>query len=125
PGANDVAWVLYTSGTTSHPKGVALSHLNLANARKIAGGLSHDDVTLVAYPLSAITGCHNGVLASLLVGAAVVLDGSTPEPEVIAERLERGDITHLACHRLYLKKIGPALAHRSVVVAKASIFPRL
>src|SRR5690606_14204861 len=64
---------LYSSGTTSYPKGVMLSHANLNNAVNLASNLKAHDVTFLSYPLFAITGCHNAVLASLVVGGSLVL----------------------------------------------------
>jgi long-chain acyl-CoA synthetase len=51
----DLATIIYTSGTTGEPKGVMLTHANLAaNLRATAGVLdiSHEDVALSFLPLS-------------------------------------------------------------------------
>lgn len=55
---DDVATLIYTSGTTSNPKGVMLSHDNLAfttgAAVKVVGGLLDDDCMVSYLPLSHI-----------------------------------------------------------------------
>jgi oxalate---CoA ligase len=72
--AGDVALVLHTSGTTSRPKIVPLSHANVvASAGNIARtlALTPDDVALNIMPLFHIHGLMAAVLASLGAGASV------------------------------------------------------
>ena len=74
-GADAVALVLHTSGTTSRPKMVPLSQANLAaSARNIAATLrlAKDDRCLNIMPLFHIHGLMAPVLASLAAGAEVV-----------------------------------------------------
>jgi acyl-CoA synthetase (AMP-forming)/AMP-acid ligase II len=71
----DVALVLHTSGTTSRPKIVPLSHRNLcASARNIAHtlNLSPKDRCLNVMPLFHIHGLVGALLSSLQAGAGVV-----------------------------------------------------
>lgn len=71
----DVALVLHTSGTTSRPKQVPLSHANLAiSAGNITGSLrlSRQDCCLNVMPLFHVHGLIGAVLSSLTVGASVV-----------------------------------------------------
>jgi acyl-CoA synthetase (AMP-forming)/AMP-acid ligase II/acyl carrier protein len=75
PEPNDVALILHTSGTTSRPKMVPLSHANLvASAGNVAATLrlTPDDRCLNVMPLFHIHGLVAAVLASLYVGAAIV-----------------------------------------------------
>ena len=54
PEPNDMAWVIFTSGTTGQPKGVLLTHASLAAAvGTTAAGrpLTDDDVYLYPFPL--------------------------------------------------------------------------
>lgn len=72
---DDVALILHTSGTTSRPKMVLLTHRNLAaSARNIAATLrlTSSDRCLNVMPLFHIHGLMAAVLASTSVGAAVV-----------------------------------------------------
>ncbi|MDG4785092.1 AMP-binding protein [Micromonospora sp. WMMD1102] len=71
----DVAAILYTSGSTGGPKGVVLTHRNLiAGARSVAGYLGHtaDDVILAALPLSFDAGLSQ-LTTTLIAGGHVVL----------------------------------------------------
>ena len=74
PGA--VALVLHTSGTTSRPKMVPLTHGNLAiSARQIAAtlALTADDRSLTIMPLFHIHGLVAGLLAPLAAGGTVIV----------------------------------------------------
>jgi len=74
PAPDDIALVLHTSGTTSRPKIVPLSHRNLAaSARNIAGtlALTPRDRCLVVMPLFHIHGLVGALLSSLSAGASV------------------------------------------------------
>ena len=73
-GADDIALVLHTSGTTSRPKIVPLSQANVcASARNIQATLNLDseDVCLNVMPLFHIHGLMAAVLATLGKGASV------------------------------------------------------
>jgi acyl-CoA synthetase (AMP-forming)/AMP-acid ligase II/acyl carrier protein len=75
PEESSVALVLHTSGTTSRPKQVPLSHANIAlSAMNITHtlGLNSSDCELNIMPLFHIHGLIAGLVASLSVGARVV-----------------------------------------------------
>lgn len=120
----DPAFIMFTSGTTADPKGVVLTRRNIRNAVKIAGGLSAEDVTLLGYPLSAITGCHNGVLASVVAGSALVLyrEGDLTSAARLSAKY---GATHLAVHRQVLLAFAAETAGGTSTFRKASIFPRM
>ena len=72
---NDIALVLHTSGTTSRPKIVPLSQINItASAYHIGNtlGLVEDDVCLNIMPLFHIHGLIAATLSSIAAGASVV-----------------------------------------------------
>jgi acyl-CoA synthetase (AMP-forming)/AMP-acid ligase II/thioesterase domain-containing protein/acyl carrier protein len=74
PGPDDEALVLHTSGTTSRPKLVPLSHGNLiASARAIRSSLelTQSDRCLNVMPLFHVHGLVAALLASLEAGASV------------------------------------------------------
>ncbi len=75
PAPGDVALVLHTSGTTSRPKIVPLTHRNVcASAASIAHSLrlALEDVCLNIMPLFHVHGLIGALLASLWAGASVV-----------------------------------------------------
>ena len=75
PGPDDIALLLHTSGTTSRPKQVPLSHRNLlASARSIARhyALGPEDVSYCAMPLFHVHGIVASTLAPLVSGGTVV-----------------------------------------------------
>lgn len=83
-GVDDVALILHTSGTTSRPKMVPLTHRNLAaSATHIADTLrlTPDDRCLNVMPLFHIHGLVAAVLASLHAGASVVCTPGFLAPE--------------------------------------------
>jgi acyl-CoA synthetase (AMP-forming)/AMP-acid ligase II len=73
---DDVALFLHTSGTTSRPKGVPLTHANLtASASNIQCwyGLGSEDVSYSEMPLFHVHGLVFSTLAHLAAGALVVI----------------------------------------------------
>ncbi|GAA2360355.1 hypothetical protein GCM10009854_44250 [Saccharopolyspora halophila] len=76
PGADEVAVIMYTSGTTGRPKGAMLTHGNLFwnnVGSMLAFDPSQDDVTLVCAPLFHIGGLNVTTLITLQKGGHVVL----------------------------------------------------
>lgn len=73
---SDVALFLHTSGTTSRPKGVPLTQMNLASSVqniKSVYELTESDSTVIVLPLFHVHGLLAGLLSSLGAGAAVTL----------------------------------------------------
>ncbi|XP_041002860.1 oxalate--CoA ligase isoform X2 [Juglans microcarpa x Juglans regia] len=73
---DDVSLFLHTSGTTSRPKGVPLTQLNLASSVqniKAVYKVSESDSTVLVLPLFHVHGLLAGLLSSLGSGAAVAL----------------------------------------------------
>ncbi|NKY47487.1 long-chain-fatty-acid--CoA ligase [Nocardia cerradoensis] len=72
PDPDDVAWLVYTSGTTGTPKGVMVSHRNLlagVTSSALQWSVAEETVFLFCFPL-----CHVGgyvVLVNHLIGATV------------------------------------------------------
>ena len=73
PGPHDVALVLHTSGTTSRPKIVPLTHRNVTASAVNIGRtlrLTREDVCLNIMPLFHIHGLIGAVLSSIAAGAS-------------------------------------------------------
>lgn len=73
----DTAVVLYTSGTTGHPKGAELSHsnqvMNALTCNRLFGSVPGEDVHLVALPLFHTFGATVNLNAGFSMGATLVL----------------------------------------------------
>lgn len=91
PDPDALAAILYTSGTTGSPKGVALSHRNLAaNTASILDylQLGPDDSTVSVLPFYYAYGA-SVLHTHLAVGARVVLEDHLVYPHLVAEALQR------------------------------------
>ncbi|UUC91490.1 class I adenylate-forming enzyme family protein [Comamonas sp. C11] len=74
--AEDVAIILYTSGTTGHPKGAMLTHVNIAHSVRhfeLVMQLSSVDRIALAVPATHVTGLVAMVLTAIHVGGACVI----------------------------------------------------
>ncbi|MEH3140585.1 MAG: AMP-binding protein [Mycobacterium kyogaense] len=91
--AHEPAVILYTSGTTSAPKGAVLSSRSLlAQLRNMTGiaGLDHSTVVAVGTPLSHLSGLVAGLLLPVFLGArAVILPAWRPDEAVDVIATER------------------------------------
>ncbi|WP_202840296.1 class I adenylate-forming enzyme family protein [Luteimonas saliphila] len=91
PDPDALAAILYTSGTTGAPKGVALSHRNLAaNTGSILDylGLGADDSTVSTLPFYYAYGA-SVLHTHLAVGARIVLEDNLVFPHLVTEALAR------------------------------------
>jgi acyl-CoA synthetase (AMP-forming)/AMP-acid ligase II len=76
PNPDDTALILHTSGTTSRPKRVPLSHANLmTSARNVAETyqLTAEDVSLCVMPLFHVHGLVASTFGALFTGGTVVV----------------------------------------------------
>ncbi len=95
PDPETLAAILYTSGTTGAPKGVALRHSNLAaNTASILEslGLRADDSTVSTLPFYYAYGA-SVLHTHLAVGARIVLEENLVFPHLITEALAREHAT--------------------------------
>ena len=76
PSSDDVALFLHTSGTTSRPKGVPLTHANLLASLNNIGDtyeLTPDDIAMVVMPLFHVHGLIGVALSTLNTGGSIVV----------------------------------------------------
>ena len=95
PNKDQIADILYTTGTTGAPKGVALSYLNHAAAARNINefiGNTSDDVELLALPVSHSFGLGR-LRCSLSIGATVVMLGSFANVKKFFGEIKRCNVT--------------------------------
>jgi amino acid adenylation domain-containing protein len=93
----DLAGLIYTSGSTGTPRGVMVTHDNLAAGAAIVAdylGLTLQDRTIAVLPWSFDYGL-NQVLATFAAGGAVVIQRSTYPPD-ICRALSAAAVTGMA-----------------------------
>ncbi len=108
PDEEDMAALLYTSGTTGHSKGVMLSHKNLVTNAMSAYkniDIKPDDVFLSILPLAHTLECTVGLIIPLLHGSSVVYIDKTPTPSVLLKAFGIVKPTMMVSVPLIIEKI--------------------
>lgn len=98
PDMSEIADILFTTGTTGAPKGVALSYLNLAAAARNINeyiGNTADDVELLALPVSHSFGLGR-MRCALTKGATVVMLGTFANVKRFFNEMKRCNVTMFA-----------------------------
>lgn len=108
PKHDDIASIIYTSGTSGASKGVMLTHSNLVHHTKMTFTLFpivKEDIFLSILPLSHAYECSIGMLLPFYCGASVVyLDGS-PTPSLLMPALKEVKPTVMLSVPLIVEKI--------------------
>jgi len=108
PQEDDMAALLYTSGTTGHSKGVMLSHKNLVTNSMSAYkniNIMPEDTFLSILPLAHTLECTVGMIVPILHGADVVYIDKTPTPNVLIKAFEQVKPTMMLSVPLIIEKI--------------------
>jgi acyl-CoA synthetase (AMP-forming)/AMP-acid ligase II len=124
---DDVALLLHTSGTTSRPKMVPLTHANLcASALGIGAALelSAADRCLNVMPLFHIHGLVGAVLSSLAAGASVVCTPGFYAPRFFEWLAEVRPTWYTAVPTMHQAILARASAHREAIAGAPLRFVR-
>lgn len=108
PGPDDLAAIIYTSGTTSEPKGVMLTHYNLSSQIAMEYTLFPvypDDVFLSVLPLAHTYECSVGMLLPFMSGASVVYLDKAPTASSLLPALAKVRPTIMLSVPLIIEKI--------------------
>jgi malonyl-CoA/methylmalonyl-CoA synthetase len=105
---DDLALLLYTSGTTGHSKGAMISHNNLLatiTALLAAWSWRPDDVLLLALPLFHVHGLVVGLLCALAAGASVRLRQRFEVAAALAELAAGGPSLFFGVPTMYVRLV--------------------
>ena len=108
PTPEDLAAIIYTSGTTSKPKGVMLTHYNLASNASLCNVLfpiREDDVTLSVLPMSHTYECTLGLLLIFSGGGRMTYLEKPPTPSVLLPALRKVRPTIFLIVPLIIEKV--------------------
>ena len=120
---DDVASIIYTSGTSGHSKAVMLTHKNLLSnvaAASLSAKITPADTYLSILPLSHCYEFTLGFLLPLMMGTRVVYLGKPPTPNIL-EKACKAEKPTLMCsvplilEKIYKKKVLPVLENNLAV----------
>ena len=125
PQPDDLAAIIYTSGTTSKPKGVMLTHYNIAMQMTVIPPLfeyNEEDVLLSILPLSHTYECTLGMIYPFSRGAHVFYMDRPPTASALMPALAQVRPTVIASvplimEKIYRGKVRPTF-EKSVVLRK-------
>ena len=115
---DDVALVLHTSGTTSRPKQVPLTHKNLCESAgniRSTLALTESDRCLNVMPLFHIHGLVGAILSSLSSGASVVCTSGFDASRFFASLAEEDPTWYTAVPTMHQAVVSAACDHTGTV----------
>lgn len=118
---NDLAEILYTSGTTGHSKGVMLTHKNLVSnlfeGPDLLGIINEESVILSILPLAHAFGSTSAFLSIIRHGASIYYLQKPPSPKILIDAMQMVQPTimgavPLVFEKIYHKQVVPVIAKK-------------
>jgi long-chain acyl-CoA synthetase len=130
PLPDDLAAIVYTSGTTGHSKGVMLTHGNLVSdaiATVAIANVKKDDRLLSILPLPHTYECTLGLITPVMMGASIYYMDKPPSAAVLLPAMQKVKPTiilsvPLIIEKIYKSKILPELT-RTLILKRLHALP--
>lgn len=131
PAPEDVASIIYTSGTSGTSKGVMLTHINITSNIQMAYSvypIYENDVFLSLLPLSHAYECTIGMLYPLSKGCSIYYLDGAPTPSLLMPALKEVRPTcilsvPLIVEKIYKNKVRPIFTKNWTMQVLYSIMP--
>ncbi|MDC7234711.1 MAG: AMP-binding protein [Spirochaetales bacterium] len=128
---NDIAAILYTSGTTGNSKGVMLSHKNITHNARVGleiPQVREGDKFLSVLPLAHSYECTLGLILPMISGASVHYINGAPTARIMLPALSKVQPEHmltvpLLIEKIYRSSIAPKFAGSAVLKALYAFRP--
>lgn len=124
PEEEDLAEILYTSGTTGQSKGVMLTHKNLVSnlfeGPDLLGVIDDRSEILAFLPLAHAFGSTSGFLSIIYCGSCIHFLGKKPSPKILMSAMKKirphiiGAVP-LVFEKIYHKQVLPAIYKKRVL----------
>jgi long-chain acyl-CoA synthetase len=105
---DDLASLIYTSGTMGHSKGVMLTHKNIVWNAKASSKIPHinpNDRMLSVLPMAHVYECTLGLILPIMCGASIYYIKKPPTPAVLLPALTQVRPTAILTVPLLIEKI--------------------
>jgi long-chain acyl-CoA synthetase len=108
PDEDDIASIIYTSGTMGHSKGVMLTHRNIVWNATASAKIPHfnaEDRMLSVLPMAHVYECTLGLILPIMCGASIHYIKKPPTPAVLLPALMQVKPTAVLTVPLLIEKI--------------------